>query len=78
MARSRQSVKRNRTDAIKARRNQSKMRALRTAIRNVREAEKPEDKIEAVNKANSLIDKAGRTRLIHPNKAARLKSAINK
>jgi len=71
-------VKRNRTDAIKARRNQSKMRALRTAIRNVREAEKPEDKIEAVNKANSLIDKAGRTRLIHPNKAARLKSAINK
>lgn len=54
------------------------MRALRTAIRNVREAEKPEDKIEAVNKANSLIDKAGRTRLIHPNKAARLKSAINK
>lgn len=78
MARSKQSVKRNRTDAVKARRNQSKMRELRTAIRSVREADKPEDREKAVNKANSLIDKAGRTRLIHPNKAIRLKSAINK
>lgn len=71
-------MKRNRTDAIKAKRNQSKMRELRTAIRSVREATIPEDKEKAINKANSLIDKAGRTHLIHPNKAARLKSAINK
>ena len=77
MARSRQSLKRRRTDAHKAKRNLSRMRTMRTAIKRIREAETTEDKEEAFRRAQSLIDRAGRTRLIHPNKAARLKSQLH-
>ena len=50
--------------------------ALRTAIKKVNAAETPEDRKEAVKLAQSLIDRAGRTRLMHPNKARRLKSRV--
>lgn len=53
------------------------MRELRSAIRKVRDAETPEEKAQAFKKAQSLLDKAGRKRLIHPNKAKRLKSALS-
>ena len=77
MARSKQSVKRHRTDVAKTRRNLGKMRAMRTAIRRVHEAETPEARDAAFRKAQSLIDRAGRTRLIHPNKADRLKGRLS-
>ncbi|MCK5034482.1 MAG: 30S ribosomal protein S20, partial [Candidatus Sabulitectum sp.] len=47
-----------------------------TAIKKVNAAETPEARQEAVKLAQSLIDKAGRTRLMHPNKAKRLKSRV--
>lgn len=74
MARSRQSLKRLRTDRVKNERNHRKLRRLRTALKKVEAAETPEEKSAAVRTAQSLLDKAGRTRLIHPNKARRLKS----
>jgi small subunit ribosomal protein S20 len=55
-------------------RNRSNLKRLRTALKKVKAALTPEDKIVASREAQSLIDKAGRTRLIHPNKANRLKS----
>ena len=70
-------MKRNRTDALRKTRNRSKMNRLRTAIRNVREASTPEEREQAWRKAQSLLDKAGRTRLLHPNKAKRLKRNIS-
>ncbi|OPL18903.1 MAG: hypothetical protein AVO35_02945 [Candidatus Aegiribacteria sp. MLS_C] len=76
MARSRQSLKRRRTDKVKAHRNRARMRALRTAIRNVTSTEDPEKRTESLRKAQSLIDRAARKRLIHPNKADRLKSSL--
>ena len=76
MARSRQSVKRRRTDAIKAKRNRSKMRELRSAIRKVNESETPEDREKALRRAQSLIDKASRKHLLHKNRANRLKHSL--
>lgn len=77
MARSKQSLKRHKTDTVKAKRNRSRMRTLRSAIRNVRDAQTPEERETAYKKAQSLIDKSGRKRLIHPNKAKRLKSSLS-
>jgi small subunit ribosomal protein S20 len=74
LARSKQSVKRLKTDMEKRDRNRSNLKRLRTALKKVKAALTPEDKIVASREAQSLIDKAGRTRLIHPNKANRLKS----
>lgn len=76
MARSKQSLKRHRTDAIKAKRNRSKMRELRSSIRSVTESENPEDREKALRKAQSLIDKAAKKHLLHRNKASRLKHSI--
>jgi len=76
LARSKQSLKRLRTDAIKNDRNHRKLKRIRTAIKKVKTSETPEARLEAVKIAQSLIDKAGRTRLMHPNKAKRLKSRV--
>ncbi len=76
MARSKQSLKRRRTDAIKAKRNRSKMRELRSAIKNANDSETPEDREKALRKAQSLIDKASRKHLIHKNRANRLKHSL--
>jgi len=76
LARSRQSLKRLKTDTVKNERNHRKLKRLRTAIKKVNSAETPEERMDAVKLAQSLIDKAGRTRLMHPNKAKRLKSRV--
>jgi ribosomal protein S20 len=54
------------------------MRTLRTAIKNAQLAEDPEEKKNSVKRAQSLIDRAARNRLIHPNKADRLKASLMK
>jgi len=76
LARSKQSVKRHRTDMEKRLRNRSKLNRLRTALRRASETEVSEEKAEAMKKAQSLLDKAGRTRLVHPNKARRIQSRM--
>lgn len=61
--------------------NRSKRSALRTQLRKVREAIAAGDKEQAgeeLRKAIRALDKAGANRLIHPNKAARTKSRLNK
>ncbi|MCD4701337.1 MAG: 30S ribosomal protein S20 [Candidatus Aegiribacteria sp.] len=76
MARCKQSLKRRRTDIVKAQRNRSKMRELRSAIKSVNESETPEDRVKAMRKAQSLIDKASRKHLLHRNRANRLKHSL--
>lgn len=76
MARSRQSVKRHNTDIEKRLRNRSKLNRLRTALRRVVEATGTEEKTDVMKKAQSLLDKAGQTRLLHPNKARRIQSRM--
>ena len=71
-------MKRHRTDAVRRMRNRSKMSRLRTAMRRVREASTPEEKEQAWRAAQSLLDKAGRTRLLHPNRVKRIKTSLTK
>lgn len=52
------------------------MRELRSAIKSVNESETPEDRVKAIRKAQSLIDKASRKHLLHRNRSNRLKHSI--
>ena len=68
--------KRMRTNEIRAQRNKQQRSRLRSAVRKVREAASAEGAGEALQQAISLLDRAARKRLIHPNKAARAKSRL--
>lgn len=68
--------KRMRTNKIREQRNKARRSELRTAIKRVREAGSPEAAVPALATAVSLLDRAARRRVIHPNKAARLKSQL--
>ncbi|MDQ3388138.1 MAG: 30S ribosomal protein S20 [Gemmatimonadota bacterium] len=70
--------KRVRTNAIRAERNRQQRSRLRHAIRSVRRAESQDAAGEALSAAISLIDRAARKRIIHPNKAARAKSRLSR
>jgi small subunit ribosomal protein S20 len=64
-----------RTNKIREQRNKAARSRLRTAIKNARQTE-GEGSEAAFLQAQSLLDRAARKRLIHPNKAARLKSQL--
>ncbi len=59
-----------------AARNRVARTRIRTAIRKVRQAEDPEAARSLLSEAISLLDQAGRKRLFHPNRVARLKSQL--
>lgn len=68
--------KRMRTSRKRAERNRQKRSRLRTAIKNVRQADSADEANTALATAVSLLDRAASKRLIHPNKAARTKSRL--
>lgn len=68
--------KRMRTQKVREERNKQKRSRLRTALKKVRGAESAEAAESAYASAKSLLDRAAAKRLIHPNKAARLKSQL--
>lgn len=70
--------KRMRTNKIREQRNKQKRSRLRSAIKKVRQSDSAETAVEAFETAKSLLDRAASRRLIHPNKAARLKSKLAK
>jgi small subunit ribosomal protein S20 len=71
--------KRLRQNVVRRLRNRAAKSSVRTQIRKVREAvqsgelEKAEQEFRSVAKK---LDRAGSSRVIHPNKAARLKSRL--
>lgn len=70
--------KRMRTNKIREQRNKAARSRLRTAIKKARLAAQTEGAADTYETAKSLLDRAARKRLIHPNKAARLKSRLAK
>ena len=68
--------KRMRTNEIRAARNRAFRSRLRTALKGVRTATTREAGDTALREAASLLDRAARKRIIHPNKAARAKSRL--
>ena len=69
--------KRMRTSKIREQRNKAARSRLRTAVKKSRQAE-GDTAESSFLEAKSLLDRAARKRLIHPNKAARLKSKLAK
>ncbi|MBD3370799.1 30S ribosomal protein S20 [Candidatus Fermentibacteria bacterium] len=63
---------------MKRQKNRSELTRLRTAIKAVEEAKDDEERQKAYRHAQSLLDKAGRKRLIHPRKARRLKKRLSR
>lgn len=73
------SAKKRMTLSLAARaRNRDARSKIRTAIRRVRQAESAEVADQARRSAVALIDRAGTRRLMHPNRAARLKSQLDR
>jgi small subunit ribosomal protein S20 len=68
--------KRMRTNKIREERNKSKRSRLRGAMKKVLQADGAESAQTSYQAAKSLLDRAAARRLIHPNKAARLKSRL--
>jgi len=78
MAHTKQAAKRNRQN-IKARtRNKVQRSTMKTAIGKVRKAESADAAKAILPDAMRKIDKAAKSRVIHPNAAARLKSRLAK
>jgi len=59
-------------------RNRAARARLRTAIKRVRTATDPDGAQESLRKAQSLLDRAAASRLVHPNRAARLKGQLTR
>lgn len=59
-------------------RNRVTRSRIRTAIRRVREAESRERADEHRRAAVALIDRAATRRIMHPNKAGRMKSQLDR
>lgn len=57
-------------------RNRARRSALRTAMKKVRASDDPSEARELMQHAYSLLDRAARRRLLHPNKASRLKGQL--
>ncbi|HSG49223.1 MAG TPA: 30S ribosomal protein S20 [Longimicrobiales bacterium] len=58
--------------------NRQKRATLRTAIKKVRNADSADEAQALYLKAVSLLDRAATKRLLHPNRAARIKSRLSK
>jgi small subunit ribosomal protein S20 len=69
--------KRMRTNEIRAARNRAFRSKLRTALKKVRAAGTAGEGAAALREAASLLDRAARKRIVHPNKAARSKSRLS-
>ena len=59
-------------------RNRAARSRMRTAIRRVREAGSSEQAEALRKEAVALVDRAATRRLIHPNKAGRIKSQLDR
>jgi len=70
--------KRMRQTKVRTARNKAQRSELRTAVKRVRAAATKVDATKALAEAASLLDRAGRKRLVHPRTAARQKSRLAK
>ncbi|OGE32996.1 hypothetical protein A3C59_02775 [Candidatus Daviesbacteria bacterium RIFCSPHIGHO2_02_FULL_36_13] len=70
----RSAIKKVRKDKTRTARNKKRELSMKEAIKKVRVSKKPKD----LQAAFSALDKAAKVKLIHPNKASRLKSRLSK
>ncbi|MGB5363412.1 MAG: 30S ribosomal protein S20 [Aureibaculum sp.] len=78
MANHKSALKRIRSNETKRLRNKFQHKTTRNAIRDLRTTEKKKDAEGQLVKVVSMIDKLAKSRIIHKNKAANLKSKLTK
>ncbi|MBI3559138.1 30S ribosomal protein S20 [Candidatus Gottesmanbacteria bacterium] len=61
-----------------SRQHQTHNRAVKTKVKELIDAFKKSPSLKNYSQAVSALDKAAKTNIIHPNKAARLKSRLSK
>ena len=76
MANHKSSIKRIRQDEKKRLHNRYYAKTMRNAVRQLRAMTNKEEAIAVYPKVQKLLDKMAKTRIIHPNKAANLKSKL--
>ncbi len=78
MANHKSSEKRIRQDETRKVRNKYAGRTTRNALKEMRAVTDKEKAAEMLPKVTSMLDKLAKKRIIHPNKAANLKSELSK
>ncbi len=59
-------------------RNRQKRSRIRTAVKKVRQTEDADTAVTLLKEAVSLLDRAAQANLMHPNRAARIKSQLTR
>ncbi len=78
MANHKSSIKRIRQTEVRRLRNKYNARTMRKALRNLRATTDKAEATVMVPTVNSMLDKLAKKNVIHKNKAANLKSGIQK
>jgi small subunit ribosomal protein S20 len=78
MANHRSSEKRNRQDETRKENNKYNARTTRSALKTLRSTTDKAAAAEQLPKVISMLDKLAKKNIIHPNKAANLKSEVAK
>jgi len=76
MANHKSSIKRIRQEEARKVRNKYYARSARSAVKTLRNTEEKEAGAEMYPKVSSMLDKLAKKNIIHPNKAANLKSKL--
>ncbi|HPF01891.1 MAG TPA: 30S ribosomal protein S20 [Bacteroidales bacterium] len=78
MAYHKSSKKRIRQTKTRNESNRYKAKTMRNALKTLRTSENKKEAEELLPKMNSMLDKLAKRNIIHPNKAANLKSSAKK
>jgi small subunit ribosomal protein S20 len=78
MANHKSSEKRIRQTVGKNEINKYKAKTMRNALKNIRSTTSKKEAAELLPKMNSMLDKLAKKNIIHSNKAANLKSSLEK
>jgi small subunit ribosomal protein S20 len=76
--RTKSAVKRARQDLKRRERNRERRLVLKTALKKARTTESKAEAQKLFTEVQSIIDRAARRHIIHPNTARRLKSRISR
>jgi small subunit ribosomal protein S20 len=68
--------KRHRQSLVRRARNRTVKSSIRSAVKSALAAPTPEEKSTSLREVSSVVDQASAKRVIHKNKAARIKSRL--
>jgi small subunit ribosomal protein S20 len=78
MANHQSAEKRNRQTKVRNESNKYKAKTMRNALKSIRSTTAKKEAEEMLPKMNSMLDRLAKKNIIHPKKAANLKSSVVK